>query len=88
MRYASNLQHAERFDAHEPSVGTADEIRSHLLQAEPGSAHARHLQQLLFEAYARTAANEKLSGAKRIAIIVGSSAALWIAILAGVLTIV
>jgi myo-inositol catabolism protein IolC len=56
------------------------QIQEALLEAAPGSVHARQLQQLLLEAYTETPAEEKLPRRQRVTIILGMTTGLWILI--------
>jgi len=87
MQHALNLKYAEPDVANDIAPDATAQLRWQLLEAEPGSKEARHLQHLLFEAYAEKAADEKLQGSQRLAIIVGATAALWILIAAAAMAL-
>lgn len=87
MRHASNVKYDDFDDTYPAVPGRMAQLEKNLLEAEPGSAHARHLQQLLLQAYTETKAEEKLPRSQRLAIILGTTTGLWMLIAVGAIAI-
>jgi hypothetical protein len=88
MPLAANVKFAQFDEAYDALPDGVAQLRLSLLEAEPGSAHARHLQHLLFEAYNEAVAEEKLPTSQRLALIVGVTLGLWMLIAAGTIAII
>lgn len=80
MPRSLNLKYAYPDEIEIVAPASTAQIEESLRQAEPGSTHARYLQQLVLQAYTDTTAEEKLPGPQRLAIIFGGTAGLWMLI--------
>jgi hypothetical protein len=87
MPAALNIDYADQHEASDDKPETFAQLRWRFLEAEPGSAHARHLQHLLLEAYGNPRTDKKLPLGQRTAMIIGSTAGLWVLIVVSAVAI-